>query len=769
MISHEKNGFSVNSPEDGLFSVYIRDDVHLYRIIREEIHRGITLVEWDGCGYNGERLATQYYSFEFELSGISGRQYTYSFRSPVVSNAQHLQFVLPSDDTVYLAAADDWFLEVKSVLDGTLILDFYAENTLEPAFTARMPLHLRRVEHYTFSKLAGRTKPAAGHYTVQAYEASRPEEITSFFIHIVDGAPEKQKVEITGNIMPDPEADEKEIWEAMMQPSVVVDIDYQKHHKVYSEPDTGSVSLGTIHGQTQCLSVLEIQDEWARIGAWNHEDASYIEGWVPLRKLKVVMPNREYGLLLDKRSQTLSVYYYGKKIETLMVSTGKMEKYQYDQETSAGCFVTGLHRVDFSTQGNRYDFVIQYDGGNLLHQIPYSSDGRKDFTYGRAYLGAKASHACIRIQDYPGPESGINAYWIWTHIPYHTKVIILDDQEEREKEKAVLSGKIPAGAVWRNSLPDYSSPVHDGETVTMTFGGSVFPGSAEDAFDSPKSINAFIIKHGVQYPFSLLNNLFSSDDLTCIHLGCVLKEDRTLENNAKSRKIRGLPAYARMFSSGSVELVSFAGDHIYDYREAGIESTVKAVEKTSDIVRSGFSKMTSVKGHLFGFSVFSEEDYLSDPGIIARIIQELRESGCEYVICQCCWGKENEEQHNKLQIAIARACQRAGADLVIGWHPNMLQGIDFIGKMPVIYSPGTLLNSGSVRIKTYDSVLVQVTFHTDQKGSMPQIRLIPVLSSSSAGKRINDYLPVPAEGADKKRILDTIQKDTAYDITMFLD
>ena len=66
------------------------------------------------------------------------------------------------------------------------------------------------------------------------------------------------------------DADDREIWDAMMKPSVIVDIDPTEHQKVYSEPDPSSASLGTLHGQTQGLSVFLISGEWAKIGAWNH-------------------------------------------------------------------------------------------------------------------------------------------------------------------------------------------------------------------------------------------------------------------------------------------------------------------------------------------------------------------------------------------------------------------------------------------------------------------------------------------------------------------
>ena len=63
----------------------------------------------------------------------------------------------------------------------------------------------------------------------------------------------------------------------------------------------------------------------------------------------------------------------------------------------------------------------------------------KDFSIQSALLGTKASHGCVRIQNRPD-ENGINAYWLWTHLPYHTKVLILDDPDARTREAAAVSG-----------------------------------------------------------------------------------------------------------------------------------------------------------------------------------------------------------------------------------------------------------------------------------------------------------------------------------------
>ena len=136
--------------------------------------------------------------------------------------------------------------------------------------------------------------------------------------------------------------------------------------------------------------------------------------------------------------------------------------------------------------------------------------------------------------------------------------------------------------------------------------------------------------------------------------------------------------------------------------------------------------------------------------------------GCRYIIYQCSWGEEKGTQHTVLQNAMARACERAGADLVIGFHPNAPQGIDYINGMPVIYRLGKLVFGGSSSVKNFDALLVRTVFSLDGEKTAPEMQLIPVLCSSSSAEKSNDYKPVIAEGPEMERILDEIQADTPY-------
>ena len=175
--------------------------------------------------------------------------------------------------------------------------------------------------------------------------------------------------------------------------------------------------------------------------------------------------------------------------------------------------------------------------------------------------------------------------------------------------------------------------------------------------------------------------------------------------------------------------------------------------------------MFEIRGVRIGFGGCRETTYKADPDIIARDIAEMKEQGAEFIIYQCHWGTEYDGHHNVLQEAMARACRRAGASLVIGHHPHVVQGIDWIGDMPVIYSLGNLMFGGTYPLTTYDALLAQVRIYPLREENRLEISLIPVLTSSSASAGKNDYQPVIAMDEDALRILRKVQKDTGFLLT----
>lgn len=758
------NAFRINAPESGTIEIRIHDSICVYRVLRQEADAGETVLHWDGCGYNREKLYEKTYTVTAELTAGSGQVYTVSFDSPVEYPSQCLQYALPSSECLYLDSADDWFLEFRTVIKGNVTVSVRSRGNPEETYEYSVAAAGGKITRKTFPELAGRKSiPPAGEYTVRIFEASRPDEAYEYPLRIEAATPAPEPVSVTGEILPDRRMTDQELWELMMKPSVVIDIDSFKHQDVLAEPDPKSRSLGTLHGQSQGVQVIRIDGEWALIGAWNHEEAAYVEGWVPLSRLKTEAPRGEYALLIDKQKQTLTVYQNGKILDTLLISTGRAEKGSLYQETSAGCFLTGYHRVNFSMNGKKYDYVIQYDGGNLLHQTPYEwGQQKKDFTLGRGYLGAKASHACIRIQPEPG-EGGLNAYWLFTHLPYHTRVMILDDPRERESATEILKrGK--------NDEPDlaalrldnrFGSPSAD--SVEITFAGSFVPGG-ERSFNQRKDSFAYVCgETGYNIVLKSLSDVFGSDDLTCVSLGCVFQKDPDAYPEQKGTVYA--PAGAlELFKNASIELVQMTDDRLEVSGSAFGSDTAELLRSLTGVLERNTPAVFRLKGHLFGFAGCAESEYLKDPGIIDRRISELKAAGCERIIMLFSWSDSREPQHTIVHEAMAHRSVRAGADLVVGNSRGVVRGIDYMENVPVVYSTGDLLNgSTSARPKSQQGILVRASFSFSGTENSPELTVIPILPCGVADTAANEYSP--AAGLTRTQgagVIRQIWQDASY-------
>ncbi len=750
------NAFRIRTSEAGSLEIRIHDNVCVYRRLIQKIPAGETIIHWDGCGYNREKLYEKTYTITAELTDDTGNIRTISFDSPVEYHAQCLQYALPSSANLFLDHTENWFLEFRTVTKGTVAIEIKSTENVEKVYTYHCAATGGKIARIGFPSITGRKViPESGEYILSVYETSKQDERYEFELHVNKSTPDPEAVAETGEIMPDRSMSDSEIWEMMMKPSVVVDIDSFKHQEVYEKPDDSSKSLGTLHGQSQGLKVISIENEWALIGAWNHEDASYVEGWVPLSRLKTVYPHGEYGILIDKQKQTMTIFRNGEVMDTLLVSTGRAEKNSLYQETSAGCFLSGYHRVDFSMNGKKYDYVIQYDGGNLLHQTPYDwGQQKKDFTLGRAYLGTKASHACIRIQPEPG-EGGLNAYWLFTHIPYHTRIIILDDPEERtaaaDKLKRTGKDKVDIQALhFSDNLSE-----SDGNKVVITFGGCMIPGGVRSFNSRNESFASFVRQKGYGIILKNLTDIFAGDDLTCVNIGCIFQKEQDVYPKKKEAVFAPVNM-EKIFDNTSIELMLIQNERISAAEADEIEDTLNILSSYAGTMTSQDQTVYTIKGHKFGFGGCTQNEYLNDPGTIDRKIAGLKKSGCDKTIMLFSWSAGQDQEHSIVQEAMAHRSVRAGADLVVGNSQGIVQGIDIIEGVPVIYSTGDLVNgSTSQKPKNQQGFLCRFVFDFNTDEESISTSVIPVMPYGGEKSKENEYIPTVFLNDDQ--LINTIQ------------
>ena len=237
--------------------------------------------------------------------------------------------------------------------------------------------------------------------------------------------------------------DEAEIWDVLTQPVTVLDGNQRQQHKVRARPEEGCEDyVGCVTYESQGVHVLERGEEWTLIEAYSSSVegspvkvyATLFQGYVPTSLLKEVPVDTTYGIVIDKQQQRLYVFQEGRLLTTMLCSTGfyNPKKRNPWNETPAGEFLAISWTGDFPLKDDDGNVnmickrAIRINDGILIHEVPMiprtDSEGNVTWSYDRCerYLGEKASHGCIRVQQRKTPE-GLNEEWLWKNLSDGTK------------------------------------------------------------------------------------------------------------------------------------------------------------------------------------------------------------------------------------------------------------------------------------------------------------------------------------------------------------
>jgi poly-gamma-glutamate synthesis protein (capsule biosynthesis protein) len=187
------------------------------------------------------------------------------------------------------------------------------------------------------------------------------------------------------------------------------------------------------------------------------------------------------------------------------------------------------------------------------------------------------------------------------------------------------------------------------------------------------------------------------------------------------------------------DLVSLANNHAMDYGEAGLRQTTSLLEKASIrhagagrkdvaysasvfetrsgvrvallsalafISRSAQNKCGPASAKESGVAVIRFDGQIGDPQRkwLKQWVTSARRQA-DLVIVGLHWGIEKQTKPTAWQVKLGRATIDAGADLVWGHHPHVLQPVEVYRGKPILYSTGNLVSPLSGR-----SALFRVRF-----------------------------------------------------------
>lgn len=292
--------------------------------------------------------------------------------------------------------------------------------------------------------------------------------------------------------------------------------------------------------------------------------------------------------------------------------------------------------------------------------------------------------------------------------------------------------------------------------ITVSSMGDCTLGTDEN-FNPSTSFNAYYNAQGPDYFFKNVRSILEEDDLSIINLeGTFTDSDQRQE---KTFAFKADPEYVSILTGSSIEAANLANNHSRDYGEESYTDTVETLEQAG-IASFGYDQVDilEVNGVKVGLTgIYELAEHLDKQEEVRTNIAALKEAGAQVIIVNFHWGIEKEYLPNDTQKTLAHLAIDEGADLVIGHHPHVLQGIERYKGKYIAYSLGNFSFGGNSNPSDKDTMIFQQTF-TIRNGEVlsdENINIIPCCISSASG--YNNYQPTPAEGSEAERILQKLE------------
>ncbi len=259
-----------------------------------------------------------------------------------------------------------------------------------------------------------------------------------------------------------------------------------------------------------------------------------------------------------------------------------------------------------------------------------------------------------------------------------------------------------------------------------------------------RSLGKEILDGNIDYPFAKMKGMLRSADAVFVNLESPLTDQNgETESRVSNFIFCGPPQGAGVLKRAGISVVSTANNHAYDYSLKGLRETVRLLDSvgvrhvgtSADSVRFFSPAVIRRHGIRIGFLAYTE--FVNGPeGWEGRIsvydsvrarteIRKLRRDA-DLVIVSFHGGSEYSEQPRAITLRRMRSLVNAGADVVVGHHPHVPQGVEqYDGKL-IFYSLGNFVfNQANEWGKRSFGVELKVR-KFKKETRIDSIRLIPI-------------------------------------------
>jgi poly-gamma-glutamate synthesis protein (capsule biosynthesis protein) len=176
--------------------------------------------------------------------------------------------------------------------------------------------------------------------------------------------------------------------------------------------------------------------------------------------------------------------------------------------------------------------------------------------------------------------------------------------------------------------------------------------------------------------------------------------------------------------------VSLANNHSFDYREDGFKNAQIQLQSNSlttfgsgeTVDKNSITYINSQQGRIALIAINASERVPDESSIQNIMAMATQESDAQIVYIH--WGTEYERKHSPAQETLAKYLVKAGADLIIGHHPHVVQDVGQIDNVIVFYSLGNFIFDQYFSKEVQEGLVVVL----DTNADIPRALLLPVSS-----------------------------------------
>jgi poly-gamma-glutamate capsule biosynthesis protein CapA/YwtB (metallophosphatase superfamily) len=282
-----------------------------------------------------------------------------------------------------------------------------------------------------------------------------------------------------------------------------------------------------------------------------------------------------------------------------------------------------------------------------------------------------------------------------------------------------------------------------------------------------RKVGSFVDKNGGEAVFAKVGPLLEAAQLAFVNLESPLSERGTPDPH-KEYTFLGRPALADGLTSAGIDVVSLANNHAVDYGPAALLDTIRLLDELgvnhagagADAQAARAPALLITPAGIVAVLAFTE---LIHPGFPAtsdrpginpvtpdrkRLLADISaaKKKADFVIVSFHWGTEYTGRANQDQRRLAHQAIDAGADLILGHHPHVIQGLELYKDRLIAYSMGDFVWDHNSR-ETGETFVLHVALTAD---GPPTVDATPVYLDDATG------VPAPVTGREAETILNRL-------------